>query len=66
MPSARAADCVVIITDHRVFDYDAIVKHAQLIVDTRNSIKEPHPNVFKLGAPTKNEVRHAGRLRATN
>ena len=49
-----AADCVVIITDHRVFDYAAIVKHAKLIVDTRNAIKQPHKNVFKLGAPTKN------------
>jgi len=49
-----SADCVVIVTDHRVFDYDAIVKNAQLVVDTRNSIKQPHTNVFKLGAPTKN------------
>jgi UDP-N-acetyl-D-glucosamine dehydrogenase len=47
-----AADCVVIITDHRVFDYDAIVKHAALIVDTRNAIKTADPKVIKLGAPT--------------
>jgi UDP-N-acetyl-D-glucosamine dehydrogenase len=44
-----AADCVVILTDHRSFDYDAIVAHARLIVDTRNAIKTPHPHVFKLG-----------------
>jgi UDP-N-acetyl-D-glucosamine dehydrogenase len=44
-------DCVVIITDHKAFDYDAIVAEADVIVDTRNAIKVPHPNVFKLGAP---------------
>lgn len=36
---ARAADCVVIITDHKGFDYRALVEHAQLIVDTRNALK---------------------------
>jgi UDP-N-acetyl-D-glucosamine dehydrogenase len=46
-----AADCVAILTDHRAFDYDVIVAHAPLIVDTRNAIKDAHPNVYKLGAP---------------
>jgi UDP-N-acetyl-D-glucosamine dehydrogenase len=44
-------DCVAILTDHRAFDYDALVATAPLIVDTRNAIKERHPHVFKLGAP---------------
>jgi UDP-N-acetyl-D-glucosamine dehydrogenase len=44
-------DCVVIVTDHKVFDYDGLVAEADVIVDTRNAIKAPHPNVFKLGAP---------------
>ena len=43
-------DCVVIVTDHKAFDYDAIVAEAPLVVDTRNAIKQPHPHVFKLGA----------------
>jgi UDP-N-acetyl-D-glucosamine dehydrogenase len=47
----RAADCVVVLTDHRVFDYAAVLQHARLLVDTRNAIKGAHPNVFKLGAP---------------
>ncbi len=47
----RAADCVVILTDHRAFDYDALVSHARLVVDSRNAIKRPHAHVFKLGAP---------------
>jgi len=32
-------------------DYAAMVAEADLIVDTRNAIKTPAPNVFKLGAP---------------
>jgi UDP-N-acetyl-D-glucosamine dehydrogenase len=44
-------DCVVIITDHRTFDYAALVEEADLIVDTRNAIRERHPHVFRLGAP---------------
>jgi UDP-N-acetyl-D-glucosamine dehydrogenase len=45
-------DCVVIATEHKAFDYAALVAEADLIVDTRNAIKEPHPHVFRLGAPT--------------
>ena len=44
-------DCVVIVTDHKAFDYKALVEEADVIVDTRNAIKGSHPNVFKLGAP---------------
>jgi len=29
-------DCVVIATDHTIYDYAAIVEAAQLVVDTRN------------------------------
>ena len=45
------ADCVAVLTNHRAFDYDAIVRHARLIVDCRNAIKTPAEHVFKLGAP---------------
>jgi UDP-N-acetyl-D-glucosamine dehydrogenase len=44
-------DCIVIITDHKTFDYDGMVAEADLIVDTRNAIKQPADHVFKLGAP---------------
>jgi UDP-N-acetyl-D-glucosamine dehydrogenase len=44
-------DCIVIITDHKTFDYDRMVAEADLIVDTRNAIKKAAPNVFRLGAP---------------
>ena len=44
-------DCVVVITDHKTFDYDQMAAEADLIVDTRNAIKKPASNVFRLGAP---------------
>ena len=32
-----AQDCVLIVTDHSCYDYSFIVKHARLVVDTRNA-----------------------------
>jgi UDP-N-acetyl-D-glucosamine dehydrogenase len=32
----QAADCVIIATDHSAYDYDFILQHSKLIVDTRN------------------------------
>lgn len=32
-------DCVLIATDHSAYDYDFIVHHAPLVVDTRNATK---------------------------
>jgi UDP-N-acetyl-D-glucosamine dehydrogenase len=37
--AAAEADCVVIVTDHSVFDYAALVERSALIVDTRNALK---------------------------
>ena len=37
--SCKAADCVVIVTDHKDFDYNAIEADSSLIVDTRNGMK---------------------------
>src|SRR6188474_527135 len=36
---AAGIDCAVIVTNHRAFDYDALVRTAPLIVDTRNALK---------------------------
>ncbi len=33
-------DCVVIATDHSVYDWDFIVRYAPLVIDTRNSTKD--------------------------
>ena len=40
-------DCVVIGTDHDVFDYELLKHSARLIVDTRGRIREPLGNVFR-------------------
>jgi UDP-N-acetyl-D-glucosamine dehydrogenase len=34
-----SADCVVIVTDHHSFDYEQVVRDANLIVDTGNALK---------------------------
>jgi UDP-N-acetyl-D-glucosamine dehydrogenase len=33
-----AQDCVVVVTDHSAFNYEWIVKHTALVVDTRNAM----------------------------
>jgi UDP-N-acetyl-D-glucosamine dehydrogenase len=40
--SAAASDCVVIVTDHSDFDYEALLASSRLIVDTRNAMKNFH------------------------
>ena len=37
--AVAGADCVVIVTDHKCFDYAALLRDARLIVDTRNALK---------------------------
>jgi UDP-N-acetyl-D-glucosamine dehydrogenase len=37
MKAAREADVVVIITNHKDYEYPALLKQAQLIVDPRNA-----------------------------
>ena len=47
----RDVDCVVIITNHSDYDYAAILREAELIVDTRNAIGDigqGNPKVHKL------------------
>ncbi len=43
-------DCVLIATDHSSYDYDFIVRHAPLVIDTRNAtqnVKENREKIFK-------------------
>ncbi|MCL5429077.1 MAG: nucleotide sugar dehydrogenase [Chloroflexi bacterium] len=37
MKAAREADVVVIVTNHKVYDYPGLLKQSKLIVDTRNA-----------------------------
>jgi UDP-N-acetyl-D-glucosamine dehydrogenase len=49
-----AADCVVIVTDHRSVDYERVVRHAKLIVDTRNmtaGVTGYEEKIVRLGTP---------------
>ncbi len=45
-----AQDCVLIATDHSAYDYDFIVKHSRLVIDTRNAtraVKEGREKIRK-------------------
>jgi UDP-N-acetyl-D-glucosamine dehydrogenase len=43
----RRSDAVIIATDHSRYDYPWIVKHAPLVIDTRNAVKRRARNVVK-------------------
>ena len=37
--ASAAADCVLIVTDHKLFDYKELERVSKMIVDTRNAMK---------------------------
>lgn len=43
-----AADCVLILTDHSAVDYERVVEHASVVVDTRNATKDVERNREKI------------------
>jgi UDP-N-acetyl-D-glucosamine dehydrogenase len=56
--SVRGADCVLVTTNHRAYDWDWIVAQARLVVDTRNVTaaipaerRQNGARIVKLGAP---------------
>ena len=51
MQAVRQADCVVIITNHKVYDYSAILQEAKFIFDSRNALGKlgkNNPKVVRL------------------
>lgn len=51
MAAVRRADVVVIVTNHKVYDYPAILKAARFIFDSRNALGKlgkDHPKVVRL------------------
>ena len=51
LEASTGADCTVLLTDHRDYDYEAIAGAASLIVDTRNAFKDvqqPKAHIVKL------------------
>jgi UDP-N-acetyl-D-glucosamine dehydrogenase len=43
----EAQDAVVLVTDHTAVDYDLVLRHARLVVDTRGVYRAPHEKVVK-------------------
>jgi UDP-N-acetyl-D-glucosamine dehydrogenase len=46
-------DCVIILTDHSVYDFPTIIAASKLVIDTRNATKDLHAfkdKIVKLGA----------------
>jgi UDP-N-acetyl-D-glucosamine dehydrogenase len=51
MKAVREADAVVIVTDHKVYDYAAIIENAKFIFDSRNAsgkVARKHEKVERL------------------
>jgi len=47
--TVEAADCVAILTPHRVYDLDWIIEHSALVFDARNAYRDVHhPKVVRL------------------
>ena len=47
--SADGADCALVITDHKVFNYEQIAQTFPLVVDTRNALRKFNSvNIFRL------------------
>ncbi len=40
----EAADAVVIVTDHTAIDYQRVVDHADLVIDSRNATVRTRPS----------------------
>ena len=52
-------DCLIILTDHTIYDFKAIIASAKLVIDTRNATKgfgEFKDRIIKLGAGNKAAV----------
>jgi len=48
MRAVQEADAVVIVTDHKVYDYQAIVNAARFVFDSRNATAQLAPNTAKI------------------
>jgi UDP-N-acetyl-D-glucosamine dehydrogenase len=47
----KAADCVVIVTDHTSYDWDWVAREAKIVVDSRNALKQvaqPRATIVRL------------------
>jgi len=44
----RESDAVVIVTDHTAYDFQFVVDHATLVVDTRNATGRTTPTAARI------------------
>ncbi len=53
----RAADCVVILTNHSYIDYEQVIEKASLVIDTRNATGHlpPAAHIWRFRRPTGSE-----------
>jgi UDP-N-acetyl-D-glucosamine dehydrogenase len=57
------ADCVVVVTDHRTIDWQLVVDHASIVVDTRNATaktRSPRARVVSLSSGGAEVATHPG------
>ncbi|MEO0097281.1 MAG: nucleotide sugar dehydrogenase [candidate division WOR-3 bacterium] len=45
----KKINCVLIVTNHSIYDYNWLLENAQIIFDTRNAIKKKDKKVYLLG-----------------
>lgn len=50
-----SADCVAVLTDHSVFNFNEIVSYAKTVVDVRNAVTGESKKVYKLGVSDPQE-----------
>ena len=43
----RKQDAIVLVTDHDNFDYDLLIEHSSLIIDSRGKLSKHHNNVVR-------------------
>ena len=43
----KGYDCLLITTDHSCYNYEFLLEHASLIVDTRGVIRKNHQKVIR-------------------
>jgi len=48
MGSVQEADAVVIVTNHKVYDYEAIVASAKFVFDSRNATRKITKDIGKV------------------
>ncbi len=44
----KSMDCAVIVTNHSSYDYDHIVKHSKMVIDTRNATQNVKRGTSKI------------------